>query len=154
MSFEFSLMGVIFLIMLFVPNIIWTKNKPKDYEKYSNKENQKLQILERIGQVLVVCFSVFAFDFNLWPSNFVILIIAIILMVLYELYWIKYFKSNKTMADMYSSFLAIPFAGATLPVLSFLLLGIYQNNVFLIVSSIILAIGHIGIHVNHGKNFA
>lgn len=153
MGFEFSLMGVIFLIMLFVPNIIWTKNKPKDYEKYSNTENQKLQILERIGQVLVVCFSVFAFDFNLWPSNFVILIIAIILMVLYELYWIKYFKSNKTMTDMYSSFLAIPFAGATLPVLSFLLLGIYQNNVFLIVSSIILAIGHIGIHVNHGKNF-
>ena len=74
-------------------------------------------------------------------------------MVLYELYWIKYFKSNKTMADMYSSFLAIPFAGATLPVFSFLLLGLYQNNVFLIASSIILGIGHIGIHVNHGKNF-
>ena len=72
-------------------------------------------------------------------------------MVLYEIYWIRYFKSNKTMKDMYSSILGIPVAGATLPVLSFLTLGIYGKNIFLIISVIILAIGHIGIHLNHKK---
>ena len=35
------------------------------------------------------------------------------------------------MKDMYSSFLAIPLPGATLPVLAIFLLGIYANNVFL-----------------------
>ncbi len=72
-------------------------------------------------------------------------------MILYEIYWIKYFKSNKTMKDMYTSFLKIPVARATLPVISFLLLGIYGKNIFLIISTIILAIGHIGIHLNHSK---
>jgi len=52
---------------------------------------------------------------------------------------------------MYSSILGIPVAGATLPVLAFLLLGVYGKNIFLIFSSIILGIGHIGIHLNHRK---
>lgn len=72
-------------------------------------------------------------------------------MILYEFYWIEYFKSSKTMDDMYSSFIGIPVAGATLPVLAFLCLGIYGKNVFLIISTIILGIGHIGIHLGHKK---
>lgn len=70
-------------------------------------------------------------------------------MILYEAYWIRYFKSNQTMKDMYSSFLAIPVAGATLPVLAFMSLGIYESNVFLIIATIILGVGHIGIHLSH-----
>lgn len=70
-------------------------------------------------------------------------------MILYEIYWIKYFKSSRTMHDMYSSLLFIPLPGATLPVFAFLLLGIYANNIFLVISTIILGIGHIGIHLNH-----
>ena len=72
-------------------------------------------------------------------------------MVLYEIYWIRYFKSKKTMRDFYSSLLGIPVAGATLPVMAFLLLGLYGKNIFLILSVIILGIGHIGIHLNHWK---
>ena len=45
----------------------------------------------------------------------------------------------------------IPVAGATLPVVAFLLLGIYGRNIFLIISTIVLGIGHIGIHLNHKK---
>ena len=33
-------------------------------------------------------------------------------MILYEVYWIRYFRSNRTMEDMYSSLLGIPVAGA------------------------------------------
>ena len=70
-------------------------------------------------------------------------------MGLYEIYWLRYFKSQKTMADFYSSLLGIPVAGATLPVLAFFLLGIYGRNLFLIGSVVILGIGHIGIHWAH-----
>ena len=44
--FGFSYMGLIFLLMLFIPNIIWTKHKPKDYEQYVVNENKlsKLQL--------------------------------------------------------------------------------------------------------------
>ena len=40
MRFGFSYIGLIWLIMLFVPNMIWTKNKPQDYEKYVESENK------------------------------------------------------------------------------------------------------------------
>ena len=146
MDFGFSLVGLIFLIMLFVPNAIWTKFQPHDYEKYSKDENRVLLIFERTGQVLVTCFSLLTDIRFSWS---LILGIAFLLMILYELYWVRYFKSNHTMKDMFSSFLAIPLAGATLPVLAFLLLGIYAGNIFLIVSALILGIGHIGIHYNH-----
>ena len=151
--FGFSYIGLIFLLMLMIPNIIWSKNKPKDYNIYVKNENKVLLSFERIGEMLVTCLSLIFSDFNInkisnWSS---ILLIAFILMILYEMYWIMYFKSNRTMKDMYSSFLGIPVAGATLPVFAFLFLGIYSKNVFLIIATIILGIGHIGIHLNHRK---
>ena len=151
--FGFSYIGLIFLLMLMIPNIIWGNNKPKDYEKYVKKENKILLLLERIGEVLVTCLSLIFNDFNINRiSNWsILLLIAFVLMILYEIYWIRYFKSKKTMKDMYSSIIGIPVAGATLPVFAFLLFGIYGKNIFLIISTIILGIGHIGIHLNHKK---
>ncbi len=153
MNFGFSYVGLIFLLMLFVPNIIWVKNKPKDYDKYAKNENKALAMFEKIGQVLVSGLSLIFSDFNINKISVwsIILLIAFLLMVLYEIYWIRYFLSEKTMKDMYSSLLFIPVAGATLPVLAFLLLGIYGKNIFLIISAIILGIGHIGIHLQHEK---
>ncbi len=151
--FGFSYIGLMFLLMLMIPNIIWSKNKPKDYDNYVKNENKVLLFLERIGEILVTCISLIFSDFNINKiSNWsIILLIAFILMILYEIYWIRYFKSSKTMKDMYGSLLGIPAPGATLPVIAFLLLGIYGKNVFLIISAIILGIGHIGIHLNHKK---
>lgn len=151
--FGFSYIGLLFLLMLFIPNIIWSKNKPKDYDHYAKNENKVLLLLERVGEISVTCFSLVFIDFNInklsgWS---IILLLAFLLMVLYELYWIKYFKSNKTMKDMYSSFFGIPVAGATLPVSAFFLLGLYGKNMFLIVSVVLLGIGHIGIHLNHRR---
>ena len=153
MNFGFSYVGLIFLLMLMIPNIIWSKNKPEDYEKYEENENKVLLTLERIGEIGNTCLVLIFTDFNINNiSNWsIILLIAFLLMILYEIYWIRYFKSNKMMKDMYSSILCFPVAGATLPVLAFLLLGVYGKNVPLIVSSIILGIGHIGIHLNHRK---
>ena len=150
MNFGFSYITLIFLIMLFVPNIIWAKNKPEDYDAYSKDENRTLTMIERIGQVLIICCLFFADDIIFTPW-ILMLILAFIFMILYELYWIKYFISPKTMKDMYSSFLGIPVAGATLPVLAFLFLGIYKMNLFLIFAALVLAIGHIGIHLDYAR---
>ncbi|MBE6501962.1 MAG: hypothetical protein E7Z79_05915 [Methanobrevibacter thaueri] len=143
------MIGVIFLAMLLIPNIIWSFNKPKDYDRYVKNENRILLAFERIGQILVIVFSLF---FNNYNNDLVLtLIIAVVLMILYEMYWLRYFRSDRQMSDMYSDFLKIPLAGATIPVLAFFFLGIYGQNIFLIISVIVLAIGHIGIHLNHKK---
>lgn len=151
--FGFSYVSLIFLLMLMIPNIIWSKNKPKDYDKYVGNENKVLLVFERIGEVAVTAISLIFSDFNINEISYwlCILAAAFILMILYEIYWIRYFKSEKTMKDMYCSLLGIPVAGATLPVIAFFLLGIYGKNIFLIMSVIILGIGHIGIHLNHKR---
>ena len=48
MHFGFSYVGLIYLIMLITPNLIWTKNRPKDYEKYEKNENRILLVFEMI----------------------------------------------------------------------------------------------------------
>ena len=153
MNFGFSYVGLIYLLMLYIPNIIWSKNLPKYYNKYVKNENKILLCFERIGEVLVTFLAVIFTDFNINKISYwsIILLISFLMMVLYEIYWARYFKSNKTMKDMYSSILGIPVAGATLPVLALLLSGIYGKNIFLIIAIIILGIGHIGIHLNHKK---
>ena len=153
MHFGFSYIGLIFLLMLFIPNGIWAKNLPKDYEEFSKNENKLLLIFERIGEVLVSTLVLIFADCNVRIHSLWIgwLVLAIILMVLYECYWARYFKSEKTMADMYSSFAGFPVAGASLPVIAVLFLGIYACNIFIIAASIILGIGHIGIHLNHRR---
>lgn len=45
--FGFSYVGLIYLLMLFIPNIIWTKHQPIGYD-FSN-ENKWLLWFERIG---------------------------------------------------------------------------------------------------------
>ena len=121
MHFGFSYVGLIFLIMLFVPNFFWTKHKPKDYDKYR------------------------ASWWVLWLAA------ALILMILYEIFWIRYFRSEKTMKDFYRGIIGIPVAGASLPVVAVLLIAIYGGNPFLLAAGIILGIGHIGIHLQHRK---
>lgn len=156
MHFGFSYVGLIYLAMLFVPNLFWTKHKPKDYDNYVKSENKVLRIVENIGQVLVTCIVLIFKDFNVkFDSIWTIwLLLSFVLMVLYELNWLRYFKSEKTVKDFYRSLLGIPVAGATLPVIAFLLLGVYGENLLLIIAAVILGIGHIGIHLNHKKEIS
>ena len=50
--------------------------------------------------------------------------------------------------------LGVAVAGATLPVLAFLLLGIYGKVVWLVLGVMILGVGHIGIHLQHRREAA
>lgn len=153
MSFGFSYIGLIWLIMLFVPNFIWTANKPQDYDKYVGNENKVLLALERAGEFIVTPVALIFSDFNYKGWNFwvAVLLLSFLCMVLYEVFWIRYFKSEKTMKDFYKGILGIPVAGATLPVIAFFLLGVYGGNILMIIGSVILGIGHIGIHMQHRK---
>ncbi len=153
MRFGFSYTGFIMLLMLLIPNLFWTKNKPSGYERYVSGENKILRILERTGEVSVSVLSLIFSDFNVGTPGVrsLWLLAAGVLMLLYEAYWIRYFRSGKTMKDFYSSFLGIPVAGASLPVMAFLMLAAYGKNVPLGIAVILLGIGHIGIHVNHRK---
>ena len=153
--FGFSYIGLLYLLMLFIPNIMWMKRKPENYEQYQKKESKVLSVFEKIGEITTSCSALIFSDFNIRKTYWIIwLILSFGLMLLYELYWIQYFKSQRKMSDFYKKVCGVPVAGATLPVFAFFLLGIYGCNIFLIVSTIILGIGHIGIHRNHYKEIS
>lgn len=150
-NFGFSYTGLIFLCLLFFPNLLWTKNKPHGY--HTEQENKLLLLFERTGEVLTSCCVLVFTDFNIiqWTAWSWWLVAAFVLMALYELWWLRYFRSNHELADFYKSLLGIPVAGATLPVAAFFLLGIYGRNIWLLLATILLGIGHIGIHLQHKK---
>ncbi|WP_256762150.1 hypothetical protein [Cohnella sp. WQ 127256] len=145
----FSYVGPIYLLMLFIPNFIWSKNQPID--DVNIKENKILLGFERVGQVCCTCSLLIFSDFDIAPFSAwnLWLITSFVLMVLYEICWIRYFINENTKENFYRSFCGIPIPLASLPVIAFLLLGIYGEVIWLIISAIIIGIGHIGIHIQH-----
>ncbi|CAK7079132.1 hypothetical protein [Tissierella sp.] len=147
----FSYIGLIYLLMLFIPNIIWSKNQPIDYD--NTQENKILLLLERVGQVCCTCSVLIFSDFNIasFSSWSLWLISSFLLMIFYEICWIRYFTNEHTEENFYRSFRGILVPLASLPIMAFLLLGIYGKVIWLIAFAIIIGIGHIGIHIQHVK---
>ena len=148
-DFGFSYMGLIYMLLIEIPNLLWARRKPQGYSPAG--ENKLLLILERTGQVLSTASILLFTNYN--PNalewRLVWFVLSALLMVLYEIFWIRYFKSKQTVCDFYRPLWGIPAPGASLPVVAFLLLGIYGNVIWLIIASVILGIGHIGIHIGH-----
>ena len=153
MHLGFSYVGLIFLVMLMAPNLLWTKRQPQGYKDYVNHESKLLLAFERVGEALVTVLVLIVRDFNLSPLSPWSLWLAgsFLLMVLYEVWWVRYFRSERTMADFYSSILGVPVAGATLPVIACLLLAVYGKNPLLFAAGVLLGVGHIGIHLGHRR---
>ena len=57
----FSYVDLIYLIMLFIPNLLWAKNMPIGY----NQMKKILLFFERVGQVSVTCSVLIFTNFNL-----------------------------------------------------------------------------------------
>ena len=150
----FSYVGLIFLLLLTIPNLIWARHKPVNYDHQG--ESRVLLIFERAGQVCVTCTSLIFSDLNVhsWSIWNLWLIAACLFMVLYEFWWVRYFRSKKSLKDFYSSLFFIPVAGATLPIVAFFCLGMYGKVIWLAASVVVLGIGHVGIHLQHRKEIS
>ena len=147
----FSWTGLVFSALLIAPNLFWTKNKPRGYSAAG--EDRRLLVLERVGEAGTLCAALFCRDTAPGPGSgwSLGLVASAVLMLLYECWWVRYFKSGKELTDFYSSFLGVPLAGATLPVGAFLLLGIYARLIPLLFFTLVLGVGHIGIHLQHRR---
>ncbi|MGI6217615.1 MAG: hypothetical protein ACOYIK_08395 [Coriobacteriales bacterium] len=150
MNLGISPVGILFLAALFVPNIIWARDLPEGYEELSRGESRVLLILERVGQVLTTVAAIIFVptdEFG-WPS-LAWLLVALVLMILYEIAWARYFRHGRSLGYMYAPLGPIPVPIATLPVIAFILLGIWCGSPVLVLSAAILGVGHIGIHARH-----
>jgi hypothetical protein len=149
--FGLSYIGVIYMLMLQIPNIMWALHKPENYDP--SGENRALLIIERVGQVLCTATILLFNDTNpqKWEPWIAWFFASAFLMLVYEGFWTRYFRGGHTLRDFYRPFFGVPAPGAVLPVTAVLLLGIYGRLIWLIIASVILGVGHIGIHIGHIK---
>lgn len=150
-DFGFSYIGFSIVLLLLIPNIIWSKYPPQDYVFYAKEEKINLRIVERLGEVVIICLLLSSQNFNIQDISIkiILLVLAYVFMVCYEICWIRYFKSKRTMIDFYRSFLGIPIPLAILPICAFIMFGLYGNHIYFLVATICFSIGHIGIHTRH-----
>lgn len=150
MQLGFSIVGSAFLLVLFIPNIRWAKRQPAGYEELQKREGRILLAPERVGQVLTTCTLLI----SVCPEGasfpwVLVLVAAALLMILYEIAWVRYFGDGERLDGMYQPLGPVPVPIASLPVAAFVLLGIWHKSPLAATSAIILAAGHIGIHLGH-----
>lgn len=137
MSFGWiNVFGIIIVILILIPNIIYAVRFPEITNKCKNKA---MNILEQLGRYssmffIVVSLGSNGFDFSS-PALFPIYTLGNGILILY--YWVTwglYFKNKTTIRSI---------TLAVLPTLIFLLSGITLVYVPLIISAAIFGIGHI-----------
>mgnify|MGYP003284562348 FL=1 len=145
----FSYVGLIFLLLVFIPNFFWNRHRPVEYE--TDFESGIFLLLERIGQVGCTISALMFSDFNFAPFTpwTLWLILAFAVMALYEFCWIRYFRSRMREINMYRSFCGIPVPLAVFPTAAFLLLGLYGKVVWLVLFAAVFGVGHIGLQLQH-----
>lgn len=150
-DFGFSYIGFSIVLLLLIPNIIWSKYPPQDYVFYVKEEKISLRIVERLGEVVIICLLLISQNFNIQDISIkiILLVLTYVFMACYEICWIRYFKSKRTMIDFYRSFLGVPIPLAILPICAFIMIGLYGNHMYFLVATICFSIGHIGIHIRH-----
>lgn len=140
-----NIFGVIFILIIMIPNIIYAL-KIKD--GFENKWNNKLvEIIEQIGRVGCFGFMIINIPgtwFGWWSDEVfaIYLIVNIMLILLYCLIWIICFRKNTV------------FRALTLSVILsiiFLFSGIMSRSVLLIFASILFAPTHILISYKNAK---
>lgn len=103
-----------------------------------------------MGQVLTTCTSlIFVCPGGASFPWVLVLIAAALLMILYEIAWVRYFRDGEKLDGMYQLRGPVPVPIASLPVAAFALLGIWHKSPLAAISAIIIAVGHIGIHLGH-----
>lgn len=148
----FSIAGLVFLLIILVPNLLYLKFPP--HNKITMKENRVLVVFERIGQVAcAICLLIFS-DLNIGePSRWNLWAVAAgLLIFLYLICWYRYFAGEHIVYDLTRPLMGfIPVPLATLPVAALLCLALYAHLIWLFIASIILGIGHIGITWQYWK---
>ena len=138
--------------MLFVPNLAWARLRNPELDPVSQKENPLLLALERVGQAATTMTALVApVSDSPGVARLACLWASLVAMFFYEIAWLRYFRTDRTTANLYRRLGPIPLPLAVLPVLGFALLALYQVHVILLGSVLVLGIGHVGIHWQHAK---
>lgn len=136
--------GLIIMIIIMIPNIIFAIREKNFESKYHNKFIEVIEQSGRFGSMFLMIFNISFLEYGFWfknAKNVYILLISV-LALLYCFSWILYFQKATIEKAM---------ALAIIPTLIFLFSGIITLHILLIITAILFGIGHITITYNNNK---
>ena len=141
----FNVFGLIFVIAILIPNIIFAiKHKDGFDNKWNNKFVETMEQIGRFGCFGFMIINIPGTWFGWWSDEVfeIYLLVDTILVLLYCTIWIILFKKS-------SVFRAL--ALSIIPSILFLFSGIVSRSVLLIIMSVLFAPSHIVISYKNAK---
>lgn len=140
-----NVFGLIIVILILIPNIIYTI-KFKDVK--NECMNKFMNILEQIGRYTCMIFMVFnlglaKFGFASVAAFLIYFLGNTVLLLAYWIVWILFFIKQTSWKSM---------ALAIIPVCIFMICGVTLKHVLLIISAVVFAVGHIYVTVQNLKS--
>ena len=131
-----NIYGLITMIIIMVPNIIFAIKEKSFQSKYNYKIVEFIEQIGRFGSMGLMIFNIPLLDYGYFLPNGKVLYVFLsaILSILYCIVWFLYFRKASIKKAM---LLAI------IPTILFLSSGIIQGRILLIISSILFGITHI-----------
>lgn len=133
----FNLYGLIIIVVIMIPNIIFgIKNKEGFENKYNNKIVETFEQIGRFSCFFLMIFNIPFLTIGYWFNNAetIYIIINVILTIIYCIGWIVFWNKNNVIKSLILSIT---------PSLIFILSGIITLNIPLMFFSLIFAICHI-----------
>lgn len=131
-----NIFGLIFVVLLLIPNIIYARKAKNQENKCTNKFMNTLEQIGRYGCMFLMVFNIGIAEFGFQSVGLflVYLLGNTLLMIFYWILWMLYFNKRTYWKKI---LLAI------IPTCLFLLSGITMLHYLLILFGIIFGIGHI-----------
>lgn len=136
--------GLIIMIILMIPNIIFALKEKNSQNKYQNKVVEVIEQIGRFGSMGLMIINISSLEYGYWLHKGEIVYMALtgILALLYCFVWTLYFKKSTFEKAM---------ALAIIPTIIFFISGVLQGKVLLILTAVIFGVGHIIITYKNNK---
>ena len=147
----FHPLSLIIPVLVLIPNLFFFLKSPVNIPAHQPKEPLLLTILERLGQI--GCFLIPLFYSVSYSGVFEILasIAMAIMLVIYYYGWIRFFTHNREYRWLFYPLFSIPVPLALSPVIYFLLSSVILHSYPILLSSLILAVGHIPVSLKSAQ---
>ncbi|MBS5937596.1 hypothetical protein [Clostridium sp.] len=133
-----NIYGLIIMIVIMIPNIIFAMKEKNFESKYNNKLIEVIEQIGRFGSMFLMIFNISFLNYGycFYNAKKVYMILVGVLALAYCLTWVLYFKKATISKAM---------ALAIIPTLIFLFSGLISFNILLIITSVLFGIGHLTI---------
>lgn len=131
-----NVFGLIFVVLLLIPNIIYAIKEKEQQNKCTNKFMNVMEQIGRYGCMFLMIFNIGIAEFGFGSASafFAYLFGNTLLMILYWIIWMLYFNKHTYLKQILL---------AVIPTCLFLLSGITMRHYLLVIFGVIFGIGHL-----------